>query len=235
MTITCPGCGSAIQENDINVATDIALCRRCGRTFSFAEASGASRSLSPDLNAPPAGAWFERTADGFRVGATTRSWFAIFLVPFTCVWAGGSVGSIYGKQILSGHFNPTETLVGLPFLLGSIAMIAACAMMIGGKVEIRLRGDILAVFTGVGSIGWTRSYNWSDFDSVREDASSVGRNWNGQRVGIVLEGRRRLVFGTILTMGRRYFVASALRQMLRSTGRTQGSGMAVARFGAATR
>ncbi len=230
MDAVCPLCRSSIAIDDINVATDIALCRRCGKTFSFSELVGGSASAGLNLTAPPNGAWFEELADGFRTGATTRSWMALFIVPFTCVWSGMSLSGIYGKQISSGQFDPRSSLFGLPFLIGSVFLIGYCAMTIIGKVELVQRGGSLSVFTGVGRIGWTRNYLWSDFSSVREDSRRNGFNWNHQGVVIVLEGKRRAAFGTMLAEERRYFVLSTLRQKLRNSNQIQTTGVALARF-----
>jgi hypothetical protein len=228
MDSVCPLCHSTIPLDDINVATDVALCRHCVKTFSVAEVVIDSASASADLTTPPNGAWFEQRADGFRVGATTRSWMALFLVPFICAWSGASLGGIYGKQITTGEFNPTSSLFGLPFLIGTVFLLGYCAMMIIGKVEVSQLGGSLSVFTGVGPIGWTRSYQWSDFSSVREDSRRNGFNWNRQAVVILLEGKRRAAFGTMLSEDRRYFVLSALRLKLRDSNQT--TGVALARF-----
>ena len=230
MDSVCPLCRSTIAIDDINVATDIALCRRCGKTFSFSELVGGSAGVVPDLTAPPNGAWFEQLADGFRTGATTRSWMALLVVPFTCVWSGISLGGIYGKQISSGQFDPTSSLFGVPFLLGSVFLVGYCAMMTTGKIELSQRGGSLSVFTGVGRLGWTRNYSWSDFSSAREDSRRNGFNWNRQGVVIVIEGKRRVAFGTMLNEERRYFVLSALRQKLRNSNQVQSAGLASARF-----
>ena len=196
------------------MATDVALCRHCGKTFSFSELVHGAEIGVVDLNNPPAGAWFEQLADGFRVGASTRSWTALFLVPFTCVWAGGSLGGIYGGQLVSGKFQLSISLFGIPFLIGSIFLISACAMMVAGKVEVIRRGDRLSVFSGVGFLGWTRNYSWSDFSAVREDNGRGGLNRNRQSVSIVLEGKQRAAFGSGLNEQRRFFVMNALRQAL---------------------
>ncbi len=214
MDTTCPLCRSAIAMDDVNVATDVALCRHCGKTFSFSELIHGSAIGAADLNAPPSGAWFEQLANGFRAGAVTRSWMALFFVPFTCVWSGGSLSGIYGRQIVSGKFDPFMSLFGLPFLIGSVFLIASCAMMIAGKVEVLRRGEELSIFTGVGALGWTRTYSWSDFSAAREDGGRNGFNWNRQTVAIVLEGKQRVAFGTMLSEQRRFFLLSALRQAL---------------------
>ena len=37
MKAVCPKCRGAIPLDDVNVATDIALCRRCEQTFAYSE------------------------------------------------------------------------------------------------------------------------------------------------------------------------------------------------------
>jgi hypothetical protein len=230
MDITCPSCRSTIALEDVNVSTDLALCRSCGKTFSFSEIAGGSATAGPDLTVPPAGAWFEQFPGGFRAGGSTRSWMALFLVPFTCMWAGGSLGGIYGRQITSRQFDFSSSMFGLPFLIGSVVLVAVCAMSVAGKVEVTQSGNRLSVFMGVGWLGWTRSYLWSDFNSVREDSSRGGFNWNQQGRMILLEGKRRAAFGATLSEERRYFMLNAVRKMLRNTNRIQPTAIMPPRF-----
>ena len=124
MEIMCPSCRSKIATADINVSTDVALCRACGNTLSLSEIVGGIRTGPINLKSPPSGAWYEPTPNGFTAGATTRSWFALFIVPFTCVWAGGSMSGIYGTQIASGHFNLGTSIFGIPFLIGSCVLVS---------------------------------------------------------------------------------------------------------------
>ena len=205
--------------DDVNVSTDLALCRGCGKTFSFSEIVGGSATDGPDLAAPPTGAWFEQFPRGFRVGASTRSWMALFIVPFTCVWSGMSLSGIYGRQITSRHFEPVSSLFGFPFMIGSIFLVAMCAMTVAGKVELSQSEDRLSVFIGVSKLGWSRTFLWSDFSSAREDGRRNGFNWNGQGHVIVMEGKRRVAFGSMWNEENRYFVLSALKKMLRDTNR----------------
>jgi len=220
MNITCPSCRAAIQAADVNVSTDIALCRNCGRTFSLAQLIDQSINNGPDLNTPPHGAWFDELPSGFRTGASTASWMALFYVPFSLVWGGMSVGSIYGKQLTSGHFDVMSSLFGLPFLIGSACLLALCAMTTAGKIEIIQSEDRLSLFMGIGSFGWLRNFVWSDFHTATEAAGRYGYSMqNRQGNIIVLEGQRRLAFGSMLNEERRYFVLSALKRMLLKTNR----------------
>ena len=217
MEILCPSCRSRIPADDLNVSTDIALCRACDKPFRISEAVGSAPADPQLLATPPSGAWFDPLPDGFRAGASTRSWMALFIVPFTCVWSGGSLFGIYGTQIVHGRFNVGMSLFGLPFLLGSMFLISWCLMSVAGSVRITRHGDQLSIFTGVGPIGWTRQFAWSDFKSVRELSQWNTNNWNRQGQFIVLEGKRRVTFGSMLSTGQRYFLVNALRSALSGT------------------
>ena len=224
MEAICPHCRARVPLDDINVSTDLALCRACGRSLRYSDLVPEPPSASFDLNAPPSGAWFERLPSGFRTGATTRSWMALFFVPFTCAWSGASMWGIYGQQFLKGEFNLMESIFGLPFLVGTILLLALCAMSVAGRTEITKTSDRLLVFTGVGPIGITHTYSWSEFSFVRENAfpGNLSFNFNfGQRgQGLALEGKRRITFGSMWSAGRRFFVLQVLRTMLRESGQS---------------
>jgi len=231
MEIICPSCRAKVATADINVATDVALCRACGNTFRLSEIvgggmfSGLLSSLAPptgpvDLNSPPAGAWYQPAADGFTAGATTRSWMALFIVPFTCVWAGGSMFGIYGTQFIRGQFSLGPSLFGIPFLLGSMFLVSWCAMMVAGKVTVSVHNDRLAIFTGVGPFGITRVSNLSDFKTAREDWGNGSMNGNRQARVIRLEGARSMAFASMLNTQRRYFLLAALQSALSGSNRS---------------
>lgn len=220
MDVICPSCRSRIAPDDINVSTDVALCRSCGNTFRLSEIIGAIPSSSIDLHSPPSGAWYTPMADGFTAGATTRTWMALFLVPFTCIWAGGSMFGIYGTQIVKGHFSLASSLFGVPFLIGSVFLVSWCLMNVAGQVVITRHSDQLSIFTGVGSIGWTRSCQLSDFSTVREGYGSFSGMNNRQGPAIRLEGKRALAFGSMLSTDRRYFLLKVIQTALRDSGRS---------------
>ena len=203
--------------------------RACNKSSFYSNLVDAA-SPKVDLNSPPSGTSFEQLPDGFRITATTRSPMSLVLVPFTCVWAGTSMYFLYGRQIAEGHLNPFTSLFGLPFLLGSCWLIAMCAQLIAGKVVVTRSLDRLSVFTGVGALGWTRNLRWSDFRTVREDFVGNQFNWNRGGRAIVMEGSRRVIFGSFLNDDRRYFVVSAIQQMLKSTGRDPSPTFMAPRF-----
>lgn len=210
----CPTCRTSIPLEDINVANDVALCRGCRQNFSYAELIGAGGATNEvNLNTPPGGAWFTRTTRGFEVGASTRSAFALIMVPFMCVWSGGSLGGIYGKQIVDGKLNIGMSLFGIPFLLGTVVLGSVAVMMVCGKVVVRVEGDDASIFTGAGPIGWTRRFSWADISSVRTSEKRSGRGASSEQ--ITLEGQRRIDLASGLNSERRHFMVAALRRMRR--------------------
>ncbi|MBI2477147.1 MAG: hypothetical protein HYV60_00350, partial [Planctomycetia bacterium] len=105
----------------MNVATDVAVCPNCGEVFPLSSIVATQDVPTEfEINDPPAGAWFYDDFRGWRIGASTRSRAAFFLVPFMCVWSGFSLGGIYGTQIAKGEFNLGMSLFGIPFVLGTL-------------------------------------------------------------------------------------------------------------------
>lgn len=211
MKIQCPKCKQPVPPEQVNMATDLAFCPQCNEGFKVSESIDQD-SVNPDiLRNPPQGAWVKKARNSVVVGATTRSPIAFFLVPFMCVWSGGSLGGIYGTQIAKGEFNLGASLFGIPFLLGSILFWSLALMAVCGKVEVSI-GKLSSVFVGVGKLGWTRRFDWSAVKSIREDKTNVSYP-GGHQAAIVIEGKTRIKFGTGLNEKRAYFILNALKYL----------------------
>jgi hypothetical protein len=167
-----------------------------------------------DINAPPRGAWFDPTVTGWTLGATTRSPMAFFLVPFMCVWSGGSLGGIYGSQIFTGEFNLLLSLFGIPFLLGTVLLGSLAVMTVCGKVNVQVDHNDGTVFTGVGPIGWTRRFEWSSITAVEETQMAYQQTGSGGLVIVLISDQSRVKFGSMLSEPRRYYLLQGLRRLL---------------------
>jgi hypothetical protein len=170
----CPTCAIPIPSDDTNVAKDVALCRSCGKVFSFA--SLAKRSSPHELSEvdpsrPPAGIRLEHSTTRVAMFISTRSPLAFFLIPFTALWSGGSLSGIYGSQIRSGNFSLFQSLFGLPFLLGTLVLVPATLMCLCGHMRISLRGDEGQIFTGVSFFGHRVRFRASEISDVYVEAS----------------------------------------------------------------
>jgi hypothetical protein len=213
MEVRCPKCDRLIDSEDVNVGADTAFCRDCDEAFKLSELVHGEEAGAFELEDPPKGAWFGRTADGFIIGARTRSKAGCFLIPFAIIWSGGSLGGIYGTQIASGEFNILLCLFGIPFLLGSILLWSMALMTIWGITVVKVEGTLGRVFSGIGSLGRTKNFDWSGVSTVREEEYSSGNNGSRSK-RIVLEGNRRIGLGSMLNDNRRYYMLKALKKML---------------------
>ncbi len=211
--VICPSCSREVPLSDINVGADTALCRACGKLFAASALAGGSPAPRVDLMSPPAGISVERLGGQTVISATTRSPMALFFIPFMLVWSGFSLGGIYGTQIQTGVFDPVQSLFGIPFLLGTVALGSSALMTVMGRVLVRISGNEGSVFTGIARLGWERRFRTADITRVEERLSVF--QYGAQNFHqIALEGRRRIVFGSLLNDERRYFVMNALRQIL---------------------
>ena len=170
-TYNCPKCGREVTTKDINVAKDIMLCPSCGEVSRFSEVIGVAREAAREdesrrlLSAPPPKGLkvvTDSTDMTGRIVCTYRkvSLLAIFLVPFTVVWSGFSMTGIYGAQIMRHQFDWRLSLFGLPFLVGSIALISICLFMLFGKRVLTLERGKGKFFVGVGPIGFWRRFTF---------------------------------------------------------------------------
>lgn len=215
MKLFCPKCEKILETREINVEKDFALCSVCNETFSISNDLFLHELVAGEINLDkiPKGTWVQEFNDGFEIGATTRSYVAFFLVPFMILWSGGSVGSIYGTQILSGKFSLFESLFGIPFLLGTIVVGGITLMMLFGKITVTVKNDEGEVFTGIGSLGIIKKFIWSEVKNITQSINLNYNNRNNQQRLIILEGKNKIMFGSFLSNENRVFMIKALRKI----------------------
>lgn len=191
--VPCPDCATPAAPEDLNIAKDIALCRACNKVFAISAVVEEEEEV-PHITETPKGAYYQDTINGWAVGATTRSAAAFFFVPFTLVWAGGSMAGLYGSQLAQGKFNLMQSLFGIPFLIGSIVLVSLTLMAVCGRIDVCLRGDVLESFAGVAGIGWRRRMKWDDIEriSTEEWSTSNGRS-NLAVCAVMKSGERKKI------------------------------------------
>lgn len=201
MQFHCPDCGLSIQAADLAPAQGVAVCRFCEKPFPMEACQSAvpfaDRHVVP-VTTPPKGVDLVETMDGFRLTLSTRSGIAFFLVPFTLFWAGGSLGGIYGTQIAKGEFSLVMSLFGIPFLAGSVILIALTVMTVWGRCVVELAGGKFSIRTGALGVYRTQSAAWDDVLSCRlTEATSRGRSSYSTtyQVEVTCEGDKTLRMG----------------------------------------
>ncbi len=215
MEVVCPKCGKEIDAKDVNVGADTAFCRKCGEAFKLSELVHPEVPADFELDDPPPGAWFDQVdRDEFIVGARTRSKAGCFLIPFTIAWSGGSMMGIYGSQIITGKFEPVLCLFGIPFLLGSIFLWIMSLMTIWGITVVKVERGYARLFTGLGSLGLTKRFDWHDVTAIKEERWSSSDNGN-QRTRLIIKADKDIRFGSMLNDERRTYMLNALRKLLK--------------------
>jgi hypothetical protein len=207
----CLVCKAIIPLDDVNVAKDIALCRVCGKTFAFSSVCGASEISLDALDAPPNCVRLHLDPiNGTRLTYRRISPALFFLVPFTAFWSGFSLFGIYGEQIRNGKFDLTQSLFGLPFLIGTIILVSAIVFLVFGKWVITLNQGDGIVFVGLGGIGWTRRFAYNQSSLVCLQASSVIVNDAPQRGILVRTGDEDFLFGALIKQEAKQFIAAVI-------------------------
>jgi hypothetical protein len=191
------------------VSTDVAFCKKCSNVFQLSDLIVKQSFVEDiDLSKPPKGTWLKEGFNDVTIGATTRSPIAFFIIPFMLVWSGGSLGSLYGSQLISGKFDMASSLFGIPFLIGSIIFWSVGLMTVFGKTELKLTKQGGKVFTGIGVLGKSKKFTWDEISSIQED-HTYGRK--STQTQLSLQGTRRLTFGVFLNSARRYYIMNAFR------------------------
>jgi len=186
-TYSCPKCGRDVAPKDINVAKDIMLCPSCGEVSSFSTVVERGREREEDdagrrlLSAPPPRhlkVESDPTDMTGRIVLVYRKFSkgAFFLVPFTCVWAGGSMSMLYGSQVYKHAFDWKLSLFGIPFLIGSVVLVSTCLFMLFGKRVLKLARGKGSYFFGVGPIGWTKRFTFDRRTHVEQGWTSYQTN-----------------------------------------------------------
>lgn len=212
-TYRCRHCGATIDLADTNVATDIALCRACGKSMPFSSIAEESELAVVDLSSPPKGV---RVASdlirGIDITYRKLSPVLFFLIPFTALWSGISMAGIYGQQIVKGKFDPQLSLVGLPFLAGTVALLSVIAFLMFGCRRITVGRGTCEVFMGIGQAGWRRTIPLAPGTTVLLQSSSVRVNNVRQRDVVITTGDHSIKFGATMPEEVRAFIAAVLRK-----------------------
>ena len=210
---SCLKCGSPIPAEDVNVAADSALCRKCGKAFRFSDGVTRAAISSFDPAKVPDGVTFEPQADGLAAEVSTRSSQAWFLVPFVLIWSSLSVAMLYGTQFQHRKFDLFQSVFGLPFLFGSFLLGWQALLSAAGRVLITSNGAEGTIFQGVGALGRKWRFQWADLSSVGEDTRTTGRGGPTRSVRVSFHSGActDFRFGAILSAERREYVISLLQ------------------------
>jgi hypothetical protein len=207
--IICPNCQQLIPLEDINVSTDIALCRSCGGTFSFSmlhESGTLGEPLPPE---PPRHVRVEEGFPGQKTIVFKKiSPIVLFLIPFTAFWSGFSMWGLYIEPLMKGQIDWGRMLFGIPFLLGTIVLISVILLCLFGKWVITLDNGVGTVFVGIGPFGRTRSFRYGRDTLVSLKNSGISRNDVPLKGICVKNEEEEIIFGSSIEEKSKLYIAA---------------------------
>jgi hypothetical protein len=214
----CLHCGQALDLADTNVSTDVALCRACGRSMSFSAVASTDEPGWVDLADPPRGVKVGHSLiSGIEVTYRRFNPAVLFLIPFTALWSGVSLGGIYVSQLSRGTFDLGLSLTGLPFLLGTLVLLGVIAYMLFGRWRVHIDRGTAQIFNGIGPIGRRREVALVPGTKVHMLPSKLRVNGR-QRTDICITTDGRSVrFGASLPDDARQFLAALLNKAVPRT------------------
>ena len=210
----CPECGAELPFADVNVASDVALCRKCGRSGSFLKSSSVPQMTDEELARPPKGIRLQREfGDALSIVARPKRTALFFLVPFTAIWSGVSIVGIYVVPLAKGQFEWASSLFGLPFLLGTAALMLVILYQLFGKTTVTLSKGLVRVHTGLFGHGRTREAACGKGTTVSVQNSNYSVNDVPQKEIVLTSGGKDFTFGAmVLSDEAKKYVAAMLRR-----------------------
>ena len=160
---SCLACGTVIPLEDVNVASDVALCRKCGYASEFSLVCDISSLADEGTGEPPRGVRVERSlmGDGITIIHKRVSPLVLFFIPFTLVWSWVTLGSIYESHFRSGTLNLWQLTLEIPFLIANVVLVYLTVFGLFGKHVVTLRRDEGTIFRGIGKLGRMRRFTHS--------------------------------------------------------------------------
>ena len=210
----CPNCGKQLPLDDVNMAQDMALCRACGYAGAFLSASTVPQMTDEEMARPPKRVSLQREfGDALTITCRPKRTILLFLVPFVALWSGVSMSVIYIVPLATGQFEWKLGLFGLPFLMGTVVLVAVILNVLAGKTTVTLSKGKVTVGTHL--LGWRR---FREMECGRGTAVSLQNSSyrvnNVPQPEIVLSsGGREVRFGAMaLSNEAKKYVAAVLRR-----------------------
>ncbi len=226
--VVCPECHQPISLEDIQPAANLAICRSCNLTHRLSGIVAGSELDDVSLDQKPRRLTIQNEMDGLRIVYKHIPGMFWFMLPFTCVWSGGSMWGIYLEPIfVDGKTLETSTLLmGLPFVMGSIVLIGVLLCMSCGQRVVRIRSTDpregeCTYFYGVGSIGFTKRIAYRSETDVLLECGGCSVNHRPVEDIVIRndagkDEKQEIRFGAFMPDKAKHYLAALIRTTIRS-------------------
>lgn len=213
--LVCPNCQSEISDADFNVSTDLAYCRQCRSNLKYSELRAAITGADLATLIRPRHVKVNDLGDRTEITYRRISPAVWFLIPFTCLWSGMSIGLGLIMPILNNKFDPKEGAFMTPFLFGTVILIGFILFLLLVKLRIILDGDESEITYGVGPLVWRRMFSASNLSLVTIRASSLEINEVKQpEICLILKEGESIPFGKLMKDDSRQYIANLIASKL---------------------
>jgi len=213
--ILCPACQTPIPLEEVNASTNIALCRACGQTSSFAELA-AWRDEEALLGSPPKNLRIEECADGsIKMTYKRIPFVAYFILPVLLLWGYSFLWKPYIQPWLDGSYV-LHSQSGTPPVIHLIIIFSALAgWLFFGSWRIILRDGLGKVLIGLGPLFYTRSFYYDRTSQIHLVPSNIRVNRVRQDAICITTGGVDFIFGAIIHWESKNHIAAVIRRMAR--------------------
>lgn len=212
--LKCPRCGAVLAMEDVNMATDMALCRACNQISRFSDLVQ-EEGDEDILDSVPRRMEVVKTARGLEVTYRKLKGPGFFFLFFSLVWNAityGALSMMLGKMT---HENLVGQLFLIPFVLVGLGTFLGAVYFLFGRMTLTLAPGRGELFRGVGNMGRRQQFFLAKDSRISIEPSNIQQNHRVlEKIVVEQPGRKPFEFGTGIaeTEAQRY-VAAILRQM----------------------
>lgn len=151
----------------------------------------------------------------WSLSASTRSPLSLFYIPFMLLWSSFMIVALSKGVFIDGHLSLIGVIFALPFFLAGLLFWWIAALLTAGAYRISVNNAIATLFIGVGRLGLTRTFAWTDIQKIEEIDNYINRRQLGfNQRKIQMSGMRTYRFGMLLNDEQRLWLILFLQTKL---------------------
>lgn len=210
----CPKCSAPLAMEDVNMATDMVLCRSCSQVSRCSELVQENQD-EKILDSVPRRIRMLKTARGLEVTYQRRKGIGFFFLIFTLVWDGVTYPLLFHMLGSETGVSLLPVLFFVPFVLVGLGMLLATIYIFFGRIALTLKPGGGELFRGVGCLGRRQRFLLTKDTRISIEESRMQKNNSVlSQIRVEQPDGESFEFGTEIEKGNdQQYVAALLRQM----------------------
>lgn len=198
---------------NINMETDVASCAQCGELFVLSRLVKQTQWLH-DLNnvpEPPPGVTHTDMPDGWKITASTYNLTYVLVFALPAVLFLVYLAVTLNEKVAQQGIKTNDIVALCIFVALELFFLCACLLHVLGNIEVRSDQGKGSVFTGIGRVGLTRRFLWSQVVEIQEEPTHYQNGVPTNRIMLI---GADISFGTTLLQSRQRWIVDMLRRNL---------------------